>query len=71
MVAKFWLSTPPISCDRCSAAIESRFFDARGVGNRWGCFCQRCFDEMHCSLGMGRGQRYEINADGYWEKTGG
>lgn len=70
MTAKYWLGKPPVACDVCGSGIETKFFDAR-VGSSWGNVCEPCFEAHSCQLGTGRGQRYELNADGHWAKTGG
>jgi len=70
MTAKYWLGKPPVACDVCGSYIETKFFDARVV-NSWGNVCEPCFKAHSCQLGTGRGQRYELDSDGHWAKTGG
>jgi hypothetical protein len=70
MAGKYWLGRVPVTCDVCSKSIETKFFDAR-VGGSWGNVCESCFEEYDGQLGLGQGQRYELDGDGHWPKTGG
>jgi len=71
MTSKFWLGKPPVACDLCSAGIETQFFDAKTHKGPWGNLCPKCFAAEGRGLGTGLGQRYDLNEDGHWEKTGG
>lgn len=72
MGAKFWLGKPPSACQLCGDDLPEKFYDAKTIGGTWANTCQRCFETQTLrQLGLGRGQRYELNDDGHWEKTGG
>lgn len=58
-------------CDVCGRKFLGTMYDASVPGVAWGNLCQRCFDDYGCSLGIGRGQRYDVQLDGRWLKVGG
>lgn len=66
----YWLS-PLSNCNVCSAPFNGVMYDARVGRGAWGNICQKCFDDYGCSLGLGRGQKYELQSDNRWLKTGG
>jgi len=57
-------------CDACRKPFEAVMYDA-ATSRGWGNLDQKCFEALGCSLGTGRGQKYEKQADGRWLKTGG
>jgi hypothetical protein len=71
MSSRYWLAKPPTACDLCKASITTKFFDARTKLRFWGCLCEKCWRGEGSPLGTGKGQQYELDADGHWEKTGG
>jgi hypothetical protein len=70
---RIWLS-PLHDCDVCSQPFGKVMFDARVLRGPWGNVCQTCFDRDCEGLGIGRGQKYELqDHDGkkYWVLTAG
>ena len=59
-----WLSTPPVECQLCGESITQVFYDARTFVGPWACVCPACFHLSCVGLGLGRGQRYEREAEG-------
>lgn len=81
--AVYWLSPVPVSCQtpHCGVLFSQKG-DGEGVRvmydasiptyrGQWGNICHACFVEHGCSLGTGKGQRYELQPDNKWLKTGG
>jgi hypothetical protein len=74
--AVYWTSPKPFRCDCCGAPIGTRFYDAVvGVGwpgaTRWGILDEKCWIRHNGRLGVGVGQRYDLQDDGRYMKTGG
>ncbi len=63
-------ANPPATCDVCNGPFNKTMYDA-SVGGPWGCICNACFKSHHCTLGTGRGQKYERQDDGTFLKTAG
>lgn len=68
-----WIGSPPTRCDLCEQPILRSFVDGRvrraGV---WGHLCLSCHETDGSGLGVGRGQRYELEvALNVWVKTAG
>lgn len=71
MTTKQWMGTPPANCDLCPTAIDDKFYDARVPGDgRWGCLCPKCFRDLGCSVGTGRGQEYTRVNDRFVKTAG-
>jgi hypothetical protein len=67
-----WLSEPPVACDLCHKSITGTFVDgATRPTGIWGFMCPSCFATDGYGLGTGVGQKYELQPDGVWLKTGG
>ncbi len=69
-----WAGGAPKACDTCDTPIDKVFYDARtSVSGAWGHLCPSCFTfgPGLGKLGPGFGQKYEKQADGSFEKTGG
>ena len=62
----------PAACNACSATFGNVIYDARipRVGS-WGHLCPSCFESFGCSLGTGKGQKYELSETGHYTKTKG
>ncbi len=72
MVHSFWLSEPPKVCQLCDCAITKTFIDGRVAGqSSWANMCLNCHHSHGNGLGIGKGQKYELQADGRWLKTEG
>lgn len=75
----YWVSPAPEKCDLSevfglnhdSIAEVGEFYDGRTKMGPWANMCPRCFKRFGSGLGTGRGQRYTLQADGRWLKTGG
>ncbi len=70
-----WLS-PLTDCNICHDDFGTKMFDAAipSYRGQWGNICTACFIAEGCSLGTGKGQRYElqdIDIGRAWVKTGG
>jgi len=69
MTRKYYVS-PLTACDWCGESLEDTMYDVSvPPEGRWGCLCHDCFTSTGCSLGIGRGQKYELQGDGGWLKT--
>lgn len=65
MANKYWLG--PVTTDQVTGdEFNGAVYDARVSNGQWGLICQQTFDAMGCKLGLGRGQKYEQQADGRW-----
>lgn len=76
MAQVIWLS-PLTDCNICHAEFDGSgpMFDAAISGGPWGNVCQSCFDSHGCRLGLGLGQKYELqtldNDKRAWVKVAG
>jgi len=64
---------PPARCDLCKGSFGNVMYDAHTLRG-WANVCQECFDDQGCSLGTGRGQKYEkqfFHGTDKWVKTAG
>lgn len=68
---KYWLGTPPTHCQLSGYAIDTVFYDCVIGGHGWALLGQRTFDQLSCVVGVGKGQKYELQGDGRWLKTAG
>ena len=68
--AKYWAGDPA-ECDICNKPFGKLMYDARTSMGGWGNLCSRCFNRYGVGLGVGKGQRYSLQDDGRWLKTGG
>ena len=71
MAEKYWLSDPPDKCDVGGEAITTTFIDGKSKFGPWGFMCPICFALDGIGLGVGRGQKYELQDNGKWLKTEG
>jgi hypothetical protein len=64
-------SGPITDCDLCGGKFftSGPMYDA-SVNGRWGNLCHTCFTLEGCSVGPGRGQKYEFK-DNRWTKVEG
>ena len=64
-------------CDSCHLQIPcvgkvNLIYDAcEPCTMRWGWFCRRCFLNLECRLGTGKGQKYGVGPDKVWVKVAG
>ncbi len=55
-----WMSDKSTNCQLCDGKLGKVFYDARlPRSGQWGVMCHSCFTEQGCSLGLGRGQKYD------------
>lgn len=55
------MAQAPKTCDCCNGNLYAypHFYDAAIPGRSWGWFCEKCFEMLGCSLGTGKGQKYD------------
>ena len=59
-------------CEICGKEITGgRLYDAKTKYGCWATMCNDCYIRNGVGVGTGKGQRYELNADGEFEKTRG
>lgn len=59
-------------CDICGKEIkEGRLYDARTTHDCWATMCNDCYVRYGVGVGNGKGQRYELNENGEFEKMKG
>ena len=68
---RYWTGTVPPACQITGIPFNGVMYDARIPGRGWGNICQEAFDTFHCRLGVGFGQKYELQDDGRWLCTAG
>lgn len=70
---RYWLGSPPTDCQICASPLTERFFDARTWHGSWAMLCPSCQENGPGlnQIGHGRGQEYELQADGRWMKVAG
>jgi hypothetical protein len=70
--AIYWSGSTPKGCDACGEPFLSSFVDAATYSGHWACLCADCA-RVHTrgTLGPGMGQKYELQPNGRWLKTGG
>ncbi len=60
-------SPTPKKCDICTHPFRkfpgTLMYDTV-VHGRWGCLCHECFTRFNCNLGIGKGQKYEMQTTG-------
>ena len=59
-----------ITCDICNGAFKDVMYDAKTRGGPWGNICKSCFAFDGVGLGIGLGQRYVLEPEG-WIKVAG
>ena len=69
MASGKWGGSKPTECEVCGEPIESKFIDGRTVHGPWAKMCVNCHQHIGVGLGIGRGQYYELMADGSWVKV--
>jgi len=66
---KYWIGTPPTTCQLCEGPIGNKFYDA-ATRRGWAYMCASCFPLYNGHLGLGSAQRYEREGERF-VKTGG
>lgn len=67
---KYWQGATPTVCDITHRPFNGVMYDARIPGGGWALMCRETFTELNCSVGIGRGQRYE-RINGRWQCVAG
>lgn len=62
---------PPNCCDICKIKITSVFIDGKTKFGPWADMCLNCHTIHGVGLGLGRGQKYELQPDGKYRKVEG
>ena len=70
MTETYWLSPLDDACQITGEPLKGVMYDAK-TPLGWANIGQAAFDHFGCRLGLGLGQKYELQADGRWLKTGG
>jgi len=67
----YWIGSNPTNCDLCKTDLLKGkvFIDGKTKQGPWGCMCTACYQEQGFGLGVGRGQKYVLEADGKWYKV--
>lgn len=66
----YWVGKVPAK-DDFGAHIGQEFVDGRTKQGAWAIMAPTNHDRYGCGLGMGRGQKYRLQADGRWLKVEG
>ena len=69
MTNQTWCGPAPETCDICGTPITKVFIDGATNHGPWGIMCPSCHVFDGRGLGVGRGQKYELAADGAWRKA--
>lgn len=68
---RYWTGGGPTHCDLCKRRLTTHFTDGRLYNGTWAFTCDACALHHGVNLGIGRGQRYELQQDKRWMKVGG
>jgi hypothetical protein len=67
----YWIGSNPTHCQVNGTPLGDVMYDANVPGIGWGNIGHDAFVSYGCSLGLGRGQKYERQPDGRWLKVAG
>ena len=59
-MAKKWMGSKPERCDLCNKPLKQQFVDGRTWAGQWGLLCIGCHHREGVGLGLGKGQRYDL-----------
>jgi hypothetical protein len=71
MAEKVYWSGRLNACDVCGGSFNKRMYDCVTRQGPWGNLCHGCWCVHGRPLGLGRGQKYELQKDGRWLKVDG
>lgn len=57
---KKWTGKVPVKCDGCDNILEGTFIDGRTIFGPWAIMCEDCHTTHGVGLGIGKGQRYDL-----------
>ena len=61
-----WESQAPTECDLCHRKLkgfaQQFFVDGKTVHGPWAIMCPDCHKSLGCGLGIGKGQKYNLNS---------
>jgi hypothetical protein len=55
-----WIGKLPERCDICRDRFKDGTFVDAATKSGWGCLCTDCHKERGFGIGVGRGQRYNV-----------
>jgi len=58
---KQWLSLAPTECDLCHEGLKDCFIDGKTTYGPWATMCPTCHNLFGCGLGLGKGQKYDLD----------
>lgn len=67
----YWNGSLPDVCQISKRPFNGVMYDAHIPGAGWANINHDAFVRLGCSLGVGRGQKYELQDDGRWLCTAG
>ena len=56
-----WLSPAPTECDLCHEGLKDCFIDGKTTYGPWATMCPTCHNLFGCGLGLGKGQKYDLD----------
>ena len=59
-MAKTWMSAKPAECDLCHRPLKQQFVDGKTRFGPWAVMCALCHSDQRIGLGLGKGQRYDL-----------
>ena len=65
-----WLWSEIKNCQLCSNSITKHFIDGKTAYGSWAIMCEKCHRNYGSGLGLGRGQLYKKERDGWWKIAG-
>lgn len=67
-----WIGSQIKGCQTCGIPLKNIFIDGRTRGGSWAIMCEECHSIMGVGLGVGRGQKYQLDEEtGEWVKVEG
>lgn len=60
MKKKAWMGSKPTHCDICRSKLKKVFIDGRTAFGPWAIMCEMCHRDQGNGLGLGKGQKYDL-----------
>jgi hypothetical protein len=67
----YWTGPLDKACQLTGKPFRGVMYDAKLPGYGWGNYCEAAFLKYGGQLGMGLGQKYQLQSDGKWLKVAG